>query len=161
MRARGRPLSRAVNRSRVVRMPCSRRIVPAASSMQAWVSCLCTPVNYERSQLPSLRKGGGLVDAPGRGLVGAKGEYPLRASYLPIFLRAGVGEDVVMKLGGWRTRSMLTRYNIVSGDDLADAQERLTTALATATPRVVPAHTVPTTTSLPVPPAARFRSRVR
>ena len=30
---------------------------------------------------PSLRKGGGLVDAPGRGLVGAKSEYPLRASY--------------------------------------------------------------------------------
>jgi hypothetical protein len=27
-----------------------------------------------------LRKGGGLVDAPGRGLVGTKGEYPLRAS---------------------------------------------------------------------------------
>ena len=29
----------------------------------------------------SLRKGGGLVDAPGRWLVGTKSEYPLRASY--------------------------------------------------------------------------------
>jgi hypothetical protein len=30
----------------------------------------------------SRRKGGGPLDAPGRGLLGAKGEYPLRASYL-------------------------------------------------------------------------------
>src|SRR5262249_58176334 len=28
------------------------------------------------------RTGGGLVDAPGRGLVGAKGEYPLHRPYL-------------------------------------------------------------------------------
>jgi 16S rRNA (adenine1518-N6/adenine1519-N6)-dimethyltransferase len=31
----------------------------------------------------SLRKGGGLVDVPGRGLAGTESEYPLRASYLP------------------------------------------------------------------------------
>jgi hypothetical protein len=30
----------------------------------------------------SLRKGGGLVDAPGRGLVGAKGNYP----HCPVYL---------------------------------------------------------------------------
>jgi hypothetical protein len=34
-----------------------------------------------RGHLPSLRNGGGLVDAPGRGLLGAKGEYPLRVPY--------------------------------------------------------------------------------
>jgi len=33
------------------------------------------------------RKGGALVDAPGRSLVGAKREYPLRASYLPVASR--------------------------------------------------------------------------
>jgi len=51
---------------------------------------------------------------------------------------------VVMKLGGWRTRSMLTRYNVVSSDDLAAAQERLTQAFATAAPRrVVPLRRPP------------------
>jgi hypothetical protein len=42
IRARGRPLSSAVNRSRVVRMRCSSTTAPSASSMQTWVSCLCT-----------------------------------------------------------------------------------------------------------------------
>jgi integrase len=65
--------------------------------------------------------------------------HDLRRSGARALLRAGVPEDVVMKLGGWRTRSMLTRYNVVSSDDLADAQERLTQAFATAAPRrVVP-----------------------
>jgi hypothetical protein len=40
------------------------------------------------SQVPlgqgSLRKGGRLVDAPGRWLAGTKSEYPVRASYRPI-----------------------------------------------------------------------------
>jgi len=36
--------------------------------------------------------------------------------------RAGVSEDVVMKMGGWPTRSMLTRYNIVHTTDVAAAQ---------------------------------------
>src|SRR4029434_7103464 len=35
-----------------------------------------------RDMSSSLRKRGGLVDAPGRWLVGTKSEYPLRASYL-------------------------------------------------------------------------------
>src|SRR5262245_19226374 len=42
MHARGRPPSSAVNRSRVVRIRCSSTTAPAASSMQTWVSCLCT-----------------------------------------------------------------------------------------------------------------------
>ena len=40
MRARGRSPSSAVNRSRVVRMRCSRMMAPSASSMQIWVSSL-------------------------------------------------------------------------------------------------------------------------
>ena len=35
------------------------------------------------SLAPLLRKGGGLVDAPGRGLGGAKGRIPLHPIYLP------------------------------------------------------------------------------
>jgi len=41
------------------------------------------PADVAGSLRPSLRNGGGLVDAPGRGLVGAKGEYPLGVPYLP------------------------------------------------------------------------------
>jgi hypothetical protein len=48
-----------------------------------------------------------------------------------------VSEDVVMKMGGWRTRSMLTRYNIVATDDVADAQAKLDQALAAPAPRKV------------------------
>ena len=35
--------------------------------------------------------------------------------------RAGVAEGVIMKIGGWRTRSVFERYAIVSRNDIADA----------------------------------------
>jgi hypothetical protein len=35
--------------------------------------------------------------------------------------RAGVPETVIMKIGGWRTRSVFERYAIVSRNDIADA----------------------------------------
>jgi len=35
--------------------------------------------------------------------------------------RAGVAEGVIMKIGGWRTRSVFERYAIVSRTDMADA----------------------------------------
>jgi hypothetical protein len=35
--------------------------------------------------------------------------------------RAGVGEDVIQRIGGWKTASMLKRYNIVDERDLAEA----------------------------------------
>jgi integrase len=47
--------------------------------------------------------------------------HDLRRSRARTLIRAGVPEDVVLRLGGWRTRSMLTRYNIVDTADLADA----------------------------------------
>ena len=63
--------------------------------------------------------------------------HDFRRSGARTLIRAGVPEDVVMRLGNWRTRSMLTRYNIVSTDDLVDAQQKLDAELATSTPRVV------------------------
>jgi integrase len=63
--------------------------------------------------------------------------HDLRRSGARTMLRADVDEDVVMMIGGWRTRSMLTRYNIVATDDMVDAQAKLDQALATPGPRKV------------------------
>jgi hypothetical protein len=35
--------------------------------------------------------------------------------------RAGVAEGIIMKIGGWRTRSVFGRYAIVSRSDMNDA----------------------------------------
>jgi integrase len=35
--------------------------------------------------------------------------------------RAGVAEGIIMKIGGWRTRSVFERYAIVSRSDMSDA----------------------------------------
>ena len=61
------------------------------------------------SSSPSLRSGGGRIDATGKWLVGAKGEYPLHRPYLPIsavvdaVMRSNrnVGDNVVEGSGTW------------------------------------------------------------
>src|SRR2546425_12930981 len=40
-------------------------------------------------------------------------------------LFVGVAEGVIMRVGGWRTRSVFERYNIVSQADIRDALEKL------------------------------------
>lgn len=39
--------------------------------------------------------------------------------------RLGVSEGVIMRIGGWKTRNVFERYNIVDQADLADAARRL------------------------------------
>ncbi len=39
--------------------------------------------------------------------------------------RAGVAESVVMEIGGWKTRSVFLRYDIVSSKDRKMAMEQL------------------------------------
>jgi integrase len=81
-------------------------------------------------------------DGPWRAAAKAIGQprlvfHDLRRSGARVLLRAGVPEDIVMKMGGWKTRSMLSRYNIVDTSDLADAQVKLDAVLAAPGPRKV------------------------
>jgi hypothetical protein len=39
--------------------------------------------------------------------------------------RAGVAEGVIMRIGGWKTRSVFDRYAIVSQADVVDALQKL------------------------------------
>jgi integrase len=41
------------------------------------------------------------------------------------FRRAGVAEGVIMRIGGWKTRSVFDRYAIVSQADVVDALQKL------------------------------------
>jgi hypothetical protein len=42
--------------------------------------------------------------------------------------KAGVAEGVIMRVGGWKTRSVFERYNIIDQADIRDAMEKLENA---------------------------------
>jgi integrase len=70
--------------------------------------------------------------------------HDLRRSGARNYRKAGVDEDVIQRIGGWKTASMFKRYNVVDERDLADAGERLSAFLAeaaSAAPTVVPLET--------------------
>jgi hypothetical protein len=47
--------------------------------------------------------------------------HDLRRTAARNLRRAGVAEGVIMKIGGWRTRSVFERYAIVTQSDVVDA----------------------------------------
>jgi integrase len=51
--------------------------------------------------------------------------HDLRRTVARNLRRAGIPETVIMKIGGWRTRSVFERYAIVSRTDIADAMRKL------------------------------------
>jgi integrase len=66
--------------------------------------------------------------------------HDLRRSGARNHRRAGVAEDVIQRIGDWKTRSMFARYNVVDERDLAAAGERLSaflTDVASAPPTIV------------------------
>src|SRR5262245_15308518 len=72
--------------------------------------------------------------------------HDLRRSGARNAVRAGVPEQVVMELGGWRTRAVFGRYNITSERDLADAIERVSGYVAERAadaPKIRPIHGEP------------------
>lgn len=50
--------------------------------------------------------------------------HDLRCSAAINLVDAGVSEDMVMKIGGWKTKAMFSRYNIANKDRLREAMER-------------------------------------
>jgi integrase len=72
--------------------------------------------------------------------------HDLRRSAARNAVRARVPEQVVMELGGWRTRAVFARYNVTSERDLAEAIARVGKYVeerATEAPKVRPLHHEP------------------
>jgi hypothetical protein len=69
--------------------------------------------------------------------------HDLRRTAARNLRRAGISETVIMKIGGWKTRSVFERYAIVSRRDIMDAMRMLQQAeKAIETAAVVIGHEI-------------------
>src|SRR5713226_68349 len=62
--------------------------------------------------------------------------HDMRRTAARNFRRGGVAEGVIMRVGGWRTRSVFERYNIVSQADITDALHKLEAAQKSGTSEI-------------------------
>jgi integrase len=53
--------------------------------------------------------------------------HDLRRSAARQLIRSGVTKDDARQLGGWKTESVFSRYNVCDEEDLRDAMEKVTT----------------------------------
>jgi integrase len=51
--------------------------------------------------------------------------HDLRRTAARNLRRIGIGENVIMRIGGWKTRSVFQRYDIIDNRDIADAMKKL------------------------------------
>jgi integrase len=58
--------------------------------------------------------------------------HDFRRTAARAYTRAGVGEQIVMKITGHKTRAMFDRYNITAERDLAEAAARVTSSKTAA-----------------------------
>jgi integrase len=61
-----------------------------------------------------------------RAKIPGKRPHDFRRTMARNYRRSGESEGVIMKIGGWKTRSVFDRYNVVAEDDLRRAAERVT-----------------------------------
>ena len=80
-------------------------------------------VNSASRLLP--QRWSGLANACGAAKVPGLLFHDLRRTAARNLRRAGVAEGVIMKIGGWKTRSVFERYAIVSQSDIRDAMAKL------------------------------------
>ena len=51
--------------------------------------------------------------------------HDLRRSAARQLIRSGTSKDVAKMVGGWKTDSMFSRYNVTGEEDLRDAMEKV------------------------------------
>lgn len=80
--------------------------------------------NYRPEWAKAIAKAGlGTWDKKTRTRTGPR-IHDCRCSAAVNLVEAGVAEDIVMKIGGWKTRAMFSRYNVMSTDRVRRAMER-------------------------------------
>jgi integrase len=103
---------------------------PVRSFRKAWADLciaasvgrmLCRKCEAQVSGEKCQRCGAGGRDLKYEGLI----LHDARRTAARNFRRAGVAEGVIMRIGGWKTRSVFDRYAIVSQADVVDALQKL------------------------------------
>jgi len=82
--------------------------------------------------------------------------HDLRRTAARDLRRAGVSEGEIMRLCGWRTRSMFDRYNIIDEEDLARAVAKRFNGKTTTKPEASTPAVEQTTPELSSTPAAQY-----